>query len=584
MKNEIGRQGKRLPVYRKVIPLLYILAFILMAFSVIANAFFKSGGKADYGLGKYAPMNEQWRTKDDSEFEIAEIDKLRVDSSDTVSIYYNLPEKIDSEKSIVFRSKNCYVEVFIGETSVYKTQVSTAPFYNHSPGTRWNVFSVQKEDMGKKIHIEITQAYHDGRAKVDNFYYGDHGAIILNLVKSKIFGCMISFIIIFVGILFLAAWIVLNISRTQKNNSLLWLGVFSLIAGGWCVLETNLLQIFTDHLQLIQVVNNMLLVLGGLPLFLYMDSIYGVFRYRIVRILGGLNIAYVLFAVVSQMSGGWDYHETLNGAIITYGIALIILVKCLISQYKDMEKLQYLKSGILNYLQPLGILWLGAGLFVDLLSYLTSDVLDRAFFIRIGLLGFVIFFGAGNIYQMIMLVQKGMETEFISNLAYQDGLTGAGNRTAYMEKLQRIEKEPSKDTLAIVMFDINNLKWINDTFGHKTGDDLITNCSELINKAFSPRWEIYRIGGDEFVGLLQENGVEKTCKNAIERLSTLIREFNDIQNFVFPVAIAAGSSFCKTVTKDNIEIAEKEADHNMYKNKEELKKEMLAKEMLAKEM
>ena len=84
---------------------------------------------------------------------------------------------------------------------------------------------------------------------------------------------------------------------------------------------------------------------------------------------------------------------------------------------------------------------LGLGLLGDLLRYLTADVIDRAFIIRIGLLLFIVFFGSGNIYQMIVLVQRGREAEFISKLAYSDGLTGLGNRTAYIERLRDREEK-----------------------------------------------------------------------------------------------------------------------------------------------
>lgn len=82
---------------------------------------------------------------------------------------------------------------------------------------------------------------------------------------------------------------------------------------------------------------------------------------------------------------------------------------------------------------------------------------------RVGFLGFIICLGAGNIYHMVLLVQKGREAEFISHLAYEDGLTKTGNRTAYLEQRQKLISTCKDEELAYVMFDINNLKEVNDT-------------------------------------------------------------------------------------------------------------------------
>ena len=89
--------------------------------------------------------------------------------------------------------------------------------------------------------------------------------------------------------------------------------------------------------------------------------------------------------------------------------------------------------------------------------------------------------------------------------AYTDSLTGLKNKMAY------IETEEQKDILiaartappfALAVFDLNNLKAINDCFGHKAGDQYIINAAKLICDHFkhSP---VFRIGGDEFVALLE---------------------------------------------------------------------------------
>jgi diguanylate cyclase (GGDEF)-like protein len=172
---------------------------------------------------------------------------------------------------------------------------------------------------------------------------------------------------------------------------------------------------------------------------------------------------------------------------------------------------------------------------------------------------------------MVILVQKGRQAEFISKLAYSDGLTGVGNRSAYIERLRECaEKSPGKP-LGIVMFDINNLKNINDTLGHKTGDDMIQTCASYLQESFKKVARIYRIGGDEFVALLEGSNQQENHREALRLFNDKLTQWNSQPDMPFPLVVASGSAFSATSDKAAVEHAEKEADLIMYENKYELK-------------
>lgn len=90
-------------------------------------------------------------------------------------------------------------------------------------------------------------------------------------------------------------------------------------------------------------------------------------------------------------------------------------------------------------------------------------------------------------------------------LAYTDPLTGVKSKHAYLEAVDKIEKEildGSRKDFGVIVCDLNGLKTINDTLGHEAGDSYIKAGCELICREFchSP---VFRIGGDEFVVLLE---------------------------------------------------------------------------------
>ena len=95
-------------------------------------------------------------------------------------------------------------------------------------------------------------------------------------------------------------------------------------------------------------------------------------------------------------------------------------------------------------------------------------------------------------------------------MANTDSLTGIRNKHAYAENEALINRQIQSgaiEKLAVVVGDVNGLKYVNDTLGHAAGDQLIKDASEMLCKAFS-HGAVFRIGGDEFVILLQGEGFD----------------------------------------------------------------------------
>ena len=106
----------------------------------------------------------------------------------------------------------------------------------------------------------------------------------------------------------------------------------------------------------------------------------------------------------------------------------------------------------------------------------------------------------------IQFMQDELKTQIaqVHGHAYQDGLTGVKSLHAYLEMEKELEEQLAAGTLtefAIVVCDVNGLKKVNDTLGHKAGDELIRKACRMVCEIFdhSP---VYRVGGDEFTVFL----------------------------------------------------------------------------------
>ena len=157
----------------------------------------------------------------------------------------------------------------------------------------------------------------------------------------------------------------------------------------------------------------------------------------------------------------------------------------------------------------------------------------------------------------------------LMDLMRKDPLTGVKNRMAYEDKekyLQSLINSESETEFAIAMFDVNNLKLINDTGGHDAGDDYLKRCCHLICSIFkhSP---VYRVGGDEFLAVLYDEDYDNREVLGAE-LKSRMSPYTD--RLPLPddyVSIAYGISVYAQDTDRNVSEVVKRADEEMYENK-----------------
>ena len=153
------------------------------------------------------------------------------------------------------------------------------------------------------------------------------------------------------------------------------------------------------------------------------------------------------------------------------------------------------------------------------------------------------------------------------NMANTDSMTGLSNKHAYSEREELINDRITAgetDPLAVVVGDINGLKYINDTLGHAAGDQLIKDAAALLCKKF-PDGAIYRVGGDEFVILLQGAAFD-TMQESIDDFNHTVESNISKKS----VVISIGYSTLKSEDKYLSDVFER-ADRMMYERKKELK-------------
>ena len=166
-------------------------------------------------------------------------------------------------------------------------------------------------------------------------------------------------------------------------------------------------------------------------------------------------------------------------------------------------------------------------------------------------------------------VQRQKELEEARMQVELDALTGMKSKHAYVDREEQIDKLINKGEMTpfgIIVFDLNDLKIVNDTYGHEAGDLYIIAATKLIAKIFQHS-EIYRIGGDEFIALLENEDYERRIE--------LLEEFRKkIQlNIKARRGVIVSSGLAVFIPEqDNtfIQVFNR-ADEEMYQRKHEIK-------------
>lgn len=148
--------------------------------------------------------------------------------------------------------------------------------------------------------------------------------------------------------------------------------------------------------------------------------------------------------------------------------------------------------------------------------------------------------------------------------ARRDDLTGIKNKNAYGEFETRLNQQIQSGEapeFAIAICDVNGLKLVNDTRGHKAGDSYIRDASKLVCETFkhSP---VFRVGGDEFVAILRGSDFENREKlehNFVEKVKANSESDK--------VSVACGISVFDQTHDKNVSAVFERADALMYKNK-----------------
>lgn len=308
----------------------------------------------------------------------------------------------------------------------------------------------------------------------------------------------------------------------------------------------------------------------------------GDFQLSIITILGSLVLITLTPFTITRLVNQQYLIFALDLAVMLS--ALGIMVYCWVSRNSDRGATLLISAmtaglGIAAYVNPtLTPYWLYC---VVLFNFALATPNKALFFLALGFAvvvsqanafasetirsTYIVTFLSTVLFAYVFAMRNEHQKSTLMVLARTDALTGAANRRAFDEEVNRAVHTLERDEtyqIAIASLDIDYFKKINDQFGHEVGDDVLVAFVRLLSKNIRKTDKLFRMGGEEFA-ILMANSDSNSTQTIAEKLCELVRRNALVQDRAVTVSIGAS---CLTKI-DTVETWVKRADCALYKAK-----------------
>ncbi|MGB1239452.1 MAG: putative bifunctional diguanylate cyclase/phosphodiesterase [Pseudomonadales bacterium] len=168
------------------------------------------------------------------------------------------------------------------------------------------------------------------------------------------------------------------------------------------------------------------------------------------------------------------------------------------------------------------------------------------------------------------IAEKQKAEEKLHQLAYFDSLTKVANRYSFMQSLEHEINLAAQrqQSIALLYIDLDNFKWINDSFGHQVGDKLLVELSQRFSNRLRAKDVLYRIGGDEFTVIVKDYQDEAGLGSFAASIVNLAAQELKIEGHVMHPGVSVGIATYPQ-DADSSALLIKRADSAMFQAKQQ---------------
>lgn len=541
--------------------LLDVLALFVIAISVLVAVFFcKLPEKSSTNI--IVDVMSGWETADG---ETLSLNKL---PRGDITLAHSL-EGIDiTNKCLCIKSLDTELEVFADGTSIYTYAPKQPSIIGASYGR--HIHTVPLPAGTKEVTLSMHSVFLDAAPNIAEIKVAESTAYL-----REIFGkglppfCLCLLLVVFGTVMLFMGFASKDVGENQPLN-FYSIGMLAILVGLWSVNDTYIMQVLTQCPAIIKLVTYLCLIFVSYPPVSFVAGITNQRETILLPILMALTMVNFVLTITLSALKISDLRYMLN---MSHAVIIIAIIMAIVLAFRAIRQKTVKKKTIHTLL--IGMVIVVVGVAVDLARYRGSEdsSASSSTFTMIGVLFFMSTVGLYLIREHNRLVIEHSRAELMEKIAYTDGLTELNNRAAFHKK----EKEliDNGGSCVIVQFDVNNLKKVNDEYGHAEGDKHIISAANIIHDSFSDIGECYRTGGDEFIAVVERGDIKET-EMALAAMQQKADTYNSAEHPPVNLQIAFGYAKCSP-PEDTLDVAERLADERMYSRKRDMKQAVCSK-------
>ena len=463
---------------------------------------------------------------DGTEEEIQVPDRYDVPAGELLVIRSVLPQDYN-ENTIAIRSSMENVRIYIGGElrTVYDTK-NTRPFGKNS-ASGYVFCETSGEDAGQEVRIELQSFTEKYSGVVNTVYCGDKSDIWTYMFHCYFIVTLIACTMLFSGLVVLIISLVLDIVYKTRFD-LEYLGWCMILGAVWMLGESKLRQLFVPNASILSNMCFLVVMICPIPIMFYIDSVQqGRYRkvYHVAECIICVNF---VICTVLQVLNIADFISTmfLSHIVIAGTFLTIFITIC-----RDL-----IKGTAKHYKLPL----------IGLVAAMIAVMLEMTAVYRVVSLS-GIFIAIGLVVLLVVTLIQTMDRIRELELERQkeareslDYLTGLPMRhkgeTLIIEKMQEHDG-------CLGFVDMDNLKKINDVYGHKAGDYALRLVGAMLTKCMENA-VVCRLGGDEFLFYLPEVS-EVEMNTQMRKLFDSFEAAKNATTETSPASLSCGLCMCR---------------------------------------
>lgn len=449
-----------------------------------------------------------------------------------------------------FYAYNPACEIYVNDRMVVNEDKSNDVFNLANP-SHWYCFEVPAEDFDLTINMHNSLKL----STIFEFYTGTKSALIFDIFKKHIFSLIMSLIVFLVGVgITISSFFI----KDMLSVRLRWLGLTSVVSGLWLFSLSNISQLFIKRTSTVAFLGYCsffmlpLLVTG----FLLTYESFKKSAYMNILFWFQMSLLLVIFTLQT-----FDIVQWTNLLIIVHIEVILIIAGIIFTFIKNLhndksdEKFIYYALMIIS-----------AFICIDIIRYYVYKPADGMIkYSTYGLMVLLMYLTYSVIHMITKSSLQETKNAIYRELAFKDAMTQLENRSSYEMKIKQL-RENSCNCGNVMIADLNNLKYINDNYGHHYGDDAIIRTATLLRRFFLDIAGCYRTGGDEFC-IISEDGQDVKFLERVEQFKEAVHEEETLIKYPYSVAVGVGN-----IQKNGIDDCIKSVDAKMYKDKHDSKK------------